>query len=191
MKDPATVLAYPRYHEPISQYDRDLLSPRDAFWLQVEMVGECWIWKGNVSRRYGRTYTNGRTVRAHRHAWEIVNGPIPKGLVVCHRCDTPLCVRPDHLFLATTAENNADRAAKGRSAQGDRHPSRMYPERRPRGEKHGMARYTAAQIQEAKSLIDSGKTLNETSRITGINKHTLSKVKRGIQWVTLPNQEAV
>lgn len=175
----------PRYDKPITQRERDRLSPHEAFWLHVEDVGECWMWKGNVSRRYGRLYIAGRTIRAHRYAWEAVYGPVPDGLVVCHRCDQPLCVRPDHLFAATPAENNADRAAKGRSAKGDRHPARMHPETRPRGEAHGMAKYTAQQIQGAKAMIDAGHTLNDIARLTGINKSTLSKVKRGIQWAPL------
>ena len=109
MKNPAEILdalgkPFPKYDAPLTQRERDELSPGEAFWLQVEDGGECWLWRGNVSRRYGRTYINGRSIRAHRYAWESVNGPIPDGLVVCHRCDTPLCVRPDHLFLATVAD---------------------------------------------------------------------------------------
>lgn len=191
-KTPAEMLdalgkPFPRYDEPLTQRQRDELTPADAFWLQVEAdsESECWLWRGNVSRRYGRTYAGGKYMRSHRYVWELINGPIPDGMVVCHRCDTPLCVRPDHLFVATTAENNADRAAKGRSAQGDNHPSRLYPERRPRGEGHGMAKYTAEQIRKAKALIDAGTTLNQIARLTGISKYTLSKVKRGIQWTSV------
>ena len=59
---------------------------------------------------------------AHRLAWEIAHGPIPAGLFVCHRCDNPPCVRPDHLFLGTALDNAADCVSKGRHVYGERHP---------------------------------------------------------------------
>jgi hypothetical protein len=74
------------------------------------------VWIGAVGRHgYGVFAPRHATVRAHRYAWELTNGPIPTGLVVAHRCDNTRCVRPDHLFLATQAENLADMRAKGRA----------------------------------------------------------------------------
>lgn len=57
------------------------------------------------------------TIAAHRWAWIDANGPIPDGMFVCHQCDNPSCVRPEHLFLGTLADNNRDMFAKGRSWQ--------------------------------------------------------------------------
>lgn len=75
----------------------------------------CWLWMGGAyPSGYGRMTSGGKNRRAHRGVWELVNGPIPEGLAVCHKCDTPLCVNPDHLFLGSQAANVRDMAAKGR-----------------------------------------------------------------------------
>lgn len=76
----------------------------------------CHLWTGTVCKHgYGRIYRKGASpVLVHRVAWERVHGPIPAGLKVCHRCDTPSCVNPDHLFLGTQRDNLRDMYAKGR-----------------------------------------------------------------------------
>jgi hypothetical protein len=83
--------------------------------------GGCWLWNGAVQHNgYGYLHVGGRferrPVRAHRFSWELHRGPIPEGMHVCHSCDTPACVNPDHLFLGSRSDNMRDCASKGRVA---------------------------------------------------------------------------
>lgn len=77
----------------------------DRFWSQVAKSDGCWLWTGAKSARYGRFGTSGRVVQAHRHAYELLVGPIPEGYDLDHLCRTTLCVRPDHLEPVTHREN--------------------------------------------------------------------------------------
>ncbi len=78
------------------------------------VVGECWEFDGNISHGYGRLTVDGKRVLAHRYSYEKFVGPILEGLMVCHKCDNPPCVNPDHLFLGTQLDNIRDCIAKGR-----------------------------------------------------------------------------
>jgi hypothetical protein len=95
----------------------------ERFWSHVHKTNTCWLWTGrtNPTRGYGRMYYNRHDTDTHRIAWELMHGPIPTDMVVCHRCDNPPCVNPDHLFLGTHADNVADKVAKGRQAKGETH----------------------------------------------------------------------
>src|SRR5262245_52091786 len=85
---------------------------QDRFWKYVNKTETCWLWTG-AKHEFGYGLINkggagGRILRAHRVIWEWTNGPIPKGFFVCHHCDVPACVRPDHLFLGTNKDNVQD-----------------------------------------------------------------------------------
>ncbi len=92
----------------------------DRLWARVDRSGEgCWLWQGCThAKGYGILRDDrgraGRAVRAHRVAYELTYGPIPDGLLVCHRCDNPRCCRPDHLFLGSPLVNSTDMRVKNR-----------------------------------------------------------------------------
>ena len=91
----------------------------ERFWEKVAITRGCWLWTGRPRNAYGygRLRLGGEhdpTTNAHRVAWLLANGPIPEGLWVLHRCDNARCVRPDHLFLGTPADNIHDMDRKGR-----------------------------------------------------------------------------
>lgn len=133
-------------------------------------LGPCWIWQGSrFPSGYGALTTPIKTYRTHRYAWEIEHGPIPAGMLVCHHCDNRPCVRPDHLFLGTTADNAADRESKGRGNPG-----------------HGIAQPSAKvtddDVREIRRLASTGMMQKEIGRRFGIAQPTVSGIVRRVTW---------
>lgn len=92
----------------------------ERFWSHVVKSDGCWIWTAGTYKHggYGLISIGDRNHRTHRVAWILANGEIPEGLFVCHHCDNPPCVRPDHLFLGTNLDNMRDSNQKGRLTKG-------------------------------------------------------------------------
>ena len=127
----------------------------------------CWLWTASILKSgYGRireAATGSKTITAHRASWLLHRGPIPEGLCVLHRCDNRLCVSPDHLFLGTKAENNADRSRKGRS-------------RDQRGINNSLTKLTDQDVKEIRAARLSGATYENISRKTGIPRTTIVNI---------------
>lgn len=116
------------------------------FWQNVIKHPDdgCWERTSRLSPLgYGRIKHNGEEIMAHRCSWMMMNGPIPKGMCVCHRCDNPKCVRPDHLFLGTQIDNIRDMHSKNR-------------QRGPRGEKAALAVLTAELVTQIRTEYTAG-----------------------------------
>ena len=108
---------------------------------------DCNIWEGAIwsQGRYGMRKFNGKSMGAHRAAWIELNGEIPKGLVVCHKCDNGLCVNPNHLFLGTMKDNMQDCKAKGRLLNGNQ-----------KGINNNNSKYSYEQYAQIKKDRESG-----------------------------------
>lgn len=159
-----------------SKNDAALLRPlkilAHRFWPKVQKTEKCWIWTGPVNLKgYGDLRTRNRLkdghLLAHRVSWELHNGPIPEGIEVCHKCDNPPCVRPDHLFLGTHLDNLADAAKKGR----------MHP-----GEKHGMHKLTLQGVIEIRKRFRSGELQSCLAEEFGVAQCTISVIVNGKSW---------
>lgn len=90
-------------------------SIEERFFDKVNKTDSCWLWTGSLtSRGYGSIGVDGKNVSAHRLSYMLFNGDIPDGFVVCHSCDVPACVNPEHLWVGTASDNMKDMVAKNR-----------------------------------------------------------------------------
>ena len=121
----------------------------------------CWLYKNSSSGIYSKLRWHLKWYSTHRVSYECFIGEIPKGKVVCHKCDIPKCVNPDHLFLGTYAENMRDAFNK---------------KRMPVGEKNHFTRFTDVQIEEIRLLKSQGFTYLRLKRIFNCSMTTIWSV---------------
>jgi hypothetical protein len=129
--------------------------------VALNVVGDCWEWPGGTHNSgYGMLVIGGKQLRAHRVIYESEVGPIHAGMIVCHKCDNRKCCRPDHLFLGTHSDNAADRNAKGRQA---------------RGERHGRAKLTDAQVI---AILEDDRPAVEVAGDYGVGRNVVWTIRR-------------
>lgn len=143
----------------------------ERFWEKVSRTRGCWLWKGAASSYGHMGGGDGRTLDAHRVAWELAHGPIPTGLWVLHRCDNPKCVNPSHLFLGTRSDNMRDAFEKGRGAI-----PRHY------GAEVKGAKLTDERVREIRLLACSGMSQSELARRFGVCQTNISRILKRKAW---------
>lgn len=136
------------------------------FWAKVDRrsPAECWQWQGGFKESgYGYLHY-GRNVRAHRVSYAIENGCLPPGLQICHRCDNPACVNPNHLFAGSAQENSHDCVKKGRHVS-------------------AMTKFTDKQVM---AIREDNRNYRDIAKDYGVHDKTISYMKRGLSYKHVP-----
>jgi hypothetical protein len=144
------------------------------FWAKVQRQGrnECWEWQGSrTPNGYGKFSVKRKDISAHRFSYQLHYGPIPDGMLICHRCDNPACVNPYHLFAGTQVENLADMATKGR---------------RPIGEQAPNAKLTEKDVISIRTLYSTGVPQRQLSRQFKISRPQIRRIIRHESWRQIP-----
>ena len=145
----------------------------DRFWSKVDIRGteDCWLWKGGGSP-YGNFWADGDQVQTHRFSFSITYGAVLlKEVYVLQRCDNPLCVNPNHLFLGDQKINVEDMVAK------DRHQ---------RGERSWRTKLTDSQVIQIRYSYQNGHTLHQLADQFGIDFSAIQSIVKGRNWKHLP-----
>ena len=147
----------------------------ERFWAKVDRSGgpdACWPFTGRRTRKgYGSFTVAGRLASAHRVAYELTNGPIPKDLHALHTCDAPPCCNPAHIFLGTNLDNMRDRCSKGRQA---------------RGERTAKAKLTEANVVEIRARNAAGESQAALARSFGVSVGAIAGIVHRRNWRHVP-----
>lgn len=151
-------------------------TPEQRFWKKVEKTDSCWLWTGgsdcNGYGRMGVGRSDEGTILAHRFSYELHRGPIAGNLFVCHRCDNPQCVNPNHLFLGTALDNVQDMIAKSRNAHGEKAP---------------WSKLTETQVTEIRQRYAAGGiTQKALAKEYGLIQTTVGEIVRRVIWKHVP-----
>ena len=156
------------------------VSERIMSHISINPVSGCWEWQGTKRNGYGRMIIGSRTggtrksVSVHRLSYEIKNGKIPDGMEICHKCDNPCCVNPDHLFAGTRQDNVDDREAKGRNV--------IFS-----GEENGRSKLTRKDVKNARwKRAYRGTSFQKLAVEYCVSKKTMQNAVNGVTWKCVP-----
>jgi len=152
--------------------DDDILLERLLDKAIPEPNSGCWIWTGRDNQKgYGSIWNGIRSEYAHRASYRLHKGDIPEGMVVCHACDVPSCINPDHLWLGTTQDNVRDCVAKGRHVPAD-----------ISGKKNPKAKLNPEQVKEIQNIPQRYGVDIALARKFGVSKGAISHIRSGRTW---------
>lgn len=147
------------------------------FWAKVNKTETCWLWTASKANGRGQIAIRRRLTIAPRVLWFLTFGVWPDPtLFVCHHCDVPACVRPDHLFVGTRQDNMIDCSRKGRNIAQTR------PEAILRGEAHANAKLTTVQVLEIRRLRSEGVLSRALAQKYGISKRCINDIIARDTW---------
>jgi len=135
-------------------------------YTSIDHASGCHLWIGPKREGYGRLKIQGKMIGVHRLVYSMSKGEIPSGMLVCHSCDTPACVNPEHLFLGSDKDNSDDKVSKGRQA-------------RCPGELNGRAKLTAEQVLR---IRNDNRLLKEIAADYGVTLSVISHIKTRRSW---------
>mgnify|MGYP001614047423 CR=1 FL=1 len=164
--------------QSIATVDRGILPVADVvarFWSKVKKGDGCWLWQaGTNGDGYGQFWLDKHhpKVLAHRLSYEWANGPLASGMLACHSCDTPACVRPDHVFAGTYLDNVVDMYRKGRS--GDRNYAQ--------GERITIHKLTAESVRRLRARRLEGCSYPQLGREFGVTHRSAILAVKRITW---------
>jgi HNH endonuclease len=152
-------------------YPKTTLPPLERLYEKVVKITEtgCHIWIGNTVCGYGQTSYLGKRIGTHRLSYLLLKGEIPDGKIVCHSCDVPSCLNPEHLFLGTPKTNAEDKVSKGRQIKNTW----------TKGENHPSAKLTIDDVLTIRKSISS---YAELCMQFGVTKSSISKIKNHLVW---------
>lgn len=137
--------------------------------ISVNEANDCWEWQASLNTNgYGQFRFRNRPQQAHRVSWVLHHGEIPAGLYVLHKCDNPLCINPDHLFLGTQAENIADAMSKDR-----------WRTPRPVGESHGNAVMTEDDVRAIRASSEPSRRI---AKRYGVTQSAIQHIRKRRSW---------
>lgn len=162
---------------------KPMTQPSERFFKMFRRTASCWEWTGPLKDNgYGvfglKVDGKWKNIYAHRWIWEHRNPKIPKGMLICHKCDNKKCVNPEHLFIGTYADNSRDAASKGRCCM------QAHPEKRPHGERNGQSKISRLDvIRIRKSYKPYKVTVPNLCKKFKISRSQVRRILSGKSWV--------